>query len=225
MPVVVGLQPVPAVLVPDLVLVRLRAPAVRSLAVPPRSFSAIVPANFRAAEAVQARATSLPSCRLGPAAAPISAAPGNQAVVGLAILVDRDSQEIDQAILADREHLAIVPRTLAGQADRAIDPLTSEDRVDPAIGLATSVVQVDRETLAAPANRAETLSKTFPAALAIAKGGRIGVKSIVTTSATGGRTTPATSTIGSTTVGGTTTTSTIRTILASDSGLAPLGAV
>jgi hypothetical protein len=176
--------------------------------------------------AVQAQATSLPSYRLDPAVAvPISAAPANRAVVGRAISVGPGNRAIDPVTSAGREHLAIDRATLAGQADRAIVPLTSEDRGDRAIGLATSAAQVDRETLAAPANRAETMSKTSRAALAIAKDGRTGVRSIVTTSATGGRTTPATSMIGSMTVGGTTTTSTIRTILASDFGLVPLGAV
>jgi hypothetical protein len=226
MPVGVGLQPVPADLVPDLEPVRLPVRAVRSQAVLPQSFSAIVPASCRAAVAGQAPATSLPSCRLDPAvAAPTSAALANQAAVGRAISVGPGNQAIDPVTSAGRAHQAIGRPTLAGQAARAIVPLTLEDRVDPAIGPVTSAVQVGRETLAVPANPAETMSKTCQAELAIAKAGRTGVRSIATISATGGRTTPATSTIGSTIVGGTTTTSTIRTILGSVSGPVPLGAI
>jgi hypothetical protein len=209
--------------------VRSQVPAAHLLAAPPLNFSAIVPASSQVQVADQARATLHPNCQLVQAVEPTLAAQDDQAVVGLAILVGPDSRAIDLVTSADLAHLAIDRVTLADRADLVTALATLADRVDRAIGPVTSAVRGDPAialaTLAVPANQAEIMSKTSRAALAIAKAGRTGVRSIVMISATGGRTTPAISTIGSTTVGGTTTTSTTRTILGSVSGLVPLGAV
>jgi hypothetical protein len=111
-------------------------------------------------------------------------------------LVDRASPVIGRVILDDLE-------------DQAIGPATLVDRADPVIG---------QEISAGQANQAETLFKISPAASATTRDGRIGVRSIVTISETGGKTMLATSTIGTTTPGGMTTTLTGRTIQDSVTG-------
>jgi hypothetical protein len=177
-------------------------PAARSPAVLPQSFSAIVLASSQVPVVVQVRATSHPNCRLVQAVEPTLDARDNPAAVGLETLGDRDNRAIGPAISADLAHLAIVQVTLVGRAGLAIVRVTLAVPGDPAIGQAT---------LDAPANRAEILSRTYRAEFAIAKVGRTGARSTVTTFAIGGRTMPAISTTGSTTAGGTTMTLTGRT--------------
>jgi hypothetical protein len=143
-----------------------------------------------------------------------SVVPANQAIVP----VTSGGQvvpAIDQLTLVDPGDRAIGQEISADPVDQATDQATSAGRADPAIDRVTSVCPADRET--------ESLPRIYPVASAIARDGKIGATSIATTSATGGRTTLAISTIGSTTIGGATPIWTGRTTQASATGDGPPG--
>jgi hypothetical protein len=163
---------------------------------------------------VLAQAISHRPCLRSREAEPTSEDLDNQAVVGRVILVVPDNQAIGRETSADL-------------ADRVTAQATSADLVHPVIARVTSGAPADPATaqviLADQANPGANSSKTFPAASAIARDGRTGARSIATTFAIGGRTTPATSTIGSMTPGGMTTTSTGLITRASDIGRGPRG--
>jgi hypothetical protein len=207
-----GRRHVPAVQASQVVRSQVQVAHLR--AARPRSFCRTGQVHFQILEVVQARAALLRLYLHGREVALTLDDLDNQGAVGQVILAAPDNQAIGQAILAGRVDPVIGQPTLEDPADQVIGPAIL---VDQAALATVPVISAGR------GNPGATLSRIFRAASVIARDGRTGVRSIVTTFATGGRTTPATSTIGSTTAGGTTTTSTGPTTLASDIGRGPRG--
>lgn len=154
------------------------------------------------------------ACRANPGTGQTSVVLVNQEIA-LEILDAQVSRAIDRATLVVLVSQEIGQATSVVPAVQAIDLETSADLAVPATG---RVILADQ---AGPA--IEILFRTFRVAFPIVKAGRIGATIIATISATGGTTTPATSTIGSITIGGTTTTSTGRTTPALATGHGPHG--
>lgn len=132
--------------------------------------------------------------------------------------------EVDPVTSVVQGSQEIFPGISAGQVSQVIGQGILVGRADRVTGPVTLAAQADLEILAGQVNQAETMFRTFPAASATERAGKIGETSIATISAIGGKTTLATSTIGLTTVGGMTATSTIPTILGLVSGPVRFGA-
>jgi hypothetical protein len=147
--------------------------------------------------------------------------------IALAISAVQAVREIVRETSGDQDSLVIVLATLVVQADPETALAILAVQADPETALAILAARVDRvivlETLVDRASPAVISSRTSPAVLLIAKDGRTGARNIETTFGTGGRTMPATTTIGSTMLGGTTTILTGRTTQDSLIGHGPHG--